>query len=61
MYEFSPQNYFFRKSTNEFLDTQTARTSTLVVGATKSVLDDAGLKKEKDRKRSSWYAGTINL
>ena len=39
----------------------TARTSTLVVGATKSVLDDAGLKKEKDRKRSSWYAGTINL
>ena len=23
MYEFSPQNYFFRKSTNEFLDTQT--------------------------------------
>ena len=39
----------------------TARTSTLVVGATKSVLDDAGLKKEKDRKRASWYAGTINL
>ena len=39
----------------------TARTSTLVVGATKSVLDDASLKKEKDRKRSSWYAGTINL
>lgn len=23
VYEFSPQNYFFRKSTNEFLDTQT--------------------------------------
>ena len=43
------------------LSVGTARTSTLVVGATKSVLEDAGLKKEKDRKRSSWYAGTINL
>jgi len=43
------------------LSVGTARTSTLVVGATKSVLEDAGLKKETDRKRSSWYAGTINL
>lgn len=38
------------------------RTSTLVVGATKSVLEDQKTKKsESEKKKLAWYTGSINL